>query len=80
MNLSALILAVGDDNIQFQNLDECAITMDWTRKSGSKITFGTPETITPGEGTAKLGLVVWLDREAVATAIAAHAAQATGAS
>lgn len=70
MKLSELILALGDDNVRFQNLDQCAISLDWSRKAGSRITFGTPETIVPGEGTERLGFVLWLDREAVAAAVA----------
>lgn len=74
MKLSALIIAVGDDNVQFQNLDQCAKSLDWSRKAGGSITFVTPQTIIPGEGTQRLGLVVWLDREAAAAAIKADAA------
>lgn len=75
MNLSELILAIGDANVKFQNLDDCAISLDWSIKKGSRITFGTPEVITPGEGTVNLGLLVWLNRQAVADAIAAEAAK-----
>lgn len=70
MKLSELIVACGDDSVQFQNLDQCAISLDWSRKAGGRITFGTTETIVPGDGTERLGLVVWLDRKAVAAAIA----------
>jgi hypothetical protein len=70
VTLSELIIACGDENVAFQNLDQCAMTLDWSRKSGTKITFGTDQTITPGEGTDKLGLVVWLDRKVAAKAIA----------
>lgn len=70
MTLSELIIACGDEKVEFQNLDQCAMTLDWTRKSGTKITFGTEEPITPGEGTQRLGLVIWLDRKAVADAVA----------
>jgi hypothetical protein len=69
MKISELILAVGDDNVLFQNLDQCAITLDWSRKSGGRITFGTEQPIIPGTGTERLGLVLWLDREAAATAV-----------
>lgn len=66
MRLSELIAAVGDDNVKFQNLDQSAISLDWSRKSGGRITFGTEEAIIPGDGTERLGLVLWLDRKAVA--------------
>lgn len=69
MKLSELILAVGDDNVRFQNLDQCAITLDWSIKKGTRITFGTEEMIVPGEGTEKLALILWFDREAVAAAL-----------
>lgn len=69
MKLSALIAAIGDDNVRFQNLDNDAINLDWSQKAGGRITFGTPETIGL-KGTDRLGLVLWLDRAAVATAIA----------
>lgn len=69
MKLSELIAAVGDDNVKFQNLDQCADRLDWSRKSGGKITFGTTQAIIPGEGTEDLGLVVWLNRTAIAKAL-----------
>ena len=69
MKLSELIATIGDDNVMFQNLDNDADRLDWTIKKGGKITFGTHQTIIPGEGTERLGLVVWLDRTAVAAAI-----------
>lgn len=72
MKLSALIATIGDDNVRFQNLDQCAEALNWTLRSGSKITFFTPETIIAGEGTKRLGLVLWLDRAAVAAALKAE--------
>lgn len=69
MNIAELITAVGADTVQFQNLDQCAIDLKYSAKSGSKITFGTEQPIGLN-GTDKLGLVVWLDRKAVADAIA----------
>jgi hypothetical protein len=69
VKLSELIATVGDDNVKFQNLDQSATRLDWSQKSGGRITFGTEEDIIPGEGTKRLGLVLWLDREAVARAI-----------
>jgi hypothetical protein len=69
MKLSELIAAVGDDRIGLQMLDQCAISFDFTTKHGTKITFGTPEPLTP-DGTVRLGIVVWLDRAAVAALVA----------
>lgn len=72
MKLSELILAVGDDNIKLQNLDQSSISLDWSIKKGGKITFGTEEEIIPGEGTRHLGLVLWLPRDRVDAAVAAE--------
>lgn len=68
MKMSELILAVGDDNVQFQNLDHCAMSLDYNAKKGTTITFGTEQPVNL-EGTEKLGLVLWLDRKAVAAAV-----------
>lgn len=76
MKLSQLILAIGDENVAIQNLDQCADTLDWTAKKGTKIKFGTEVPLTPN-GTAKLGLVVWLDRDAVAAAMSVKKDQPT---
>lgn len=69
MKVSTLIATIGDDNVRFQNLDQCAKSLDWNIKSGGQITFVTPERIIPGKGTDRLGLVLWLDRDAVSKAI-----------
>lgn len=71
MKVSELIVAIGDDNVRLQNLDQCADRLDWSVKRGGRITFGTDQKIIPGEGTEQLGLVLWLDRDAVAAAVAA---------
>lgn len=68
MKLSELITAVGDDKIEFQNLDNSLVSLDFNVKRGTTITFGTSMTASL-DGTDKLGLVVWLDREAVKAAI-----------
>ncbi len=68
MKLSELIAAVGDDVVQFQNLDQDAYSLNYNAKSGTKISFATGEPITL-EGTAKLGLVIWLPRDAVKAAL-----------
>ncbi len=74
MKISELILAIGDDNVQFQNLDRSA---DALNMSGgvTNITFGTEQPITL-QGTEKLGIVIWLDRQAVADALASSKAKA----
>jgi len=70
--LSELIAAYGDDKVQFQNLDHCMKTIDYSAKKGTTITFGTDVQISrkAGDGLEKLGLVVWFDRQAVADIIA----------
>lgn len=68
MKLSKLIEEYGDDSVQFQALDGCAISMKYDHKKGTTITFGTPESVGPN-GTKKMGLVVWMDRDRVAEII-----------
>ncbi len=72
MKLSELIAKYGDEKVQFQNLDQCAKTINFDAKKGTSITFGTTESIStkPGEGMRRLGLVLWFDREDVARVIA----------
>lgn len=67
MTLSELISAYGDDNVQSQNLDQCGISLDMKGVT-TRITFGTEQRLNPN-GTEKLGLVVWLDRDRVAQII-----------
>lgn len=74
MKLSELIARYGDDRVQFQNLDHCAIDLNMSKK-GTRITFGTEQRIGL-KGTDQLGLVVWLDREAVAKIVADNKAEA----
>lgn len=69
MKLSELIATIGDDVVQFQNLDESATDLNYSAKSGSKITFGTHQRIGL-DGTEKLGLVLWLPRDAVKAILA----------
>ncbi|WP_075292612.1 hypothetical protein [Pararhizobium arenae] len=75
MKLSTLLTAYGDDTIQFQALDQCADSMNMNR-GVTKITFGTEQPIGPN-GTVKMGLVVWLDRNRVAQLIADEKAEAS---
>lgn len=68
MKLSELLAAYGDDKVQFQNLDECTDALNMN-KGVTKVTFGTPQSINLN-GTEKLGLVVWMDRERVKEIVA----------
>lgn len=64
MKLSELIAEIGDDNVQFQNLDNDLIRLNTKSNGTTELTFGT-EAQTTLNGTEKLGLVIWLDREEV---------------
>ena len=74
MKMSELILAVGDENVKFQNLLNAAQSVEKT-KVGTKITFYT-DAIQAEEvlfGPAKMmGLVLWLPKDRVDAAIAAE--------
>ena len=72
MKMAELILSIGDENVEFQNLDHCADTLNWSAAKGSRITFVSMQPLTPN-GTEKLGLVLWLNRDAVKDALAARA-------
>lgn len=77
MKVSELILAVGDENVVFQNLDRDAQTIDKT-KYGTKISFYTDaiqaEELLGAGKPEKIGLVVWLPRLRVEAAIATEKA------
>lgn len=68
LKLSELIASYGDDKVQFQNLDQSTISMNMNGAT-TKITFGTEQRLHL-DGTEKLGLVVWLDRDRVKQIIA----------
>lgn len=68
MNISELLAAIGDDNVQWQNLDQCADSLNMNGNT-TRITFGTEQRLTLS-GTERLGLIIWLDRDAVKAAIA----------
>jgi hypothetical protein len=79
VKMSELIVAVGDENVRFQNLDQDAHTIDKT-KHGTKIAFYTDaiqaEELLGGGKSKKIGLVVWLPRNLVDAAIAKAKAKA----
>lgn len=67
MTLSELITEYGEDNLQLQYLDQATDSLNM--KGGvTKITFGAEQPIDMN-GTVKLGIVVWLDRDRVAEII-----------
>lgn len=70
MNINELIDECGGPNkVRLQYLDQCATDLNWSAKSGSRITFGSDVAITP-YGTTLLGIVLWLPRDEVKAAIA----------
>lgn len=68
MKLSELILKYGDENVVMQNLDECIDSLNMS-DGITRITFGTPM-VSNLQGTEKLGVVLWLDRDRVNEIIA----------
>ncbi len=70
ITVTQLIAGVGgDDALSIQPLDKCATSLNWSAKSGTKITFVSDVRITPN-GTEDLGIIVWFPREAVAEFLA----------
>jgi len=65
--MSELIAFVGDDSIVFQNLDQSMVSAN-SGKGGTKITFGTQEPLVM-DGTKRLGLVLWFDRDTIKAAL-----------
>jgi hypothetical protein len=76
MKMSELILAVGDDNVAFQNLINDMDAINVTRR-GTKISFFTDPAnlqlheLLPGGKSKKIALVLWLPRDKAEAAIAA---------
>lgn len=72
MNITGLLNAIGDEKIQMQNLDQCAVSLDYSANKGTTITFGTQAAMSADDShlTVKLGLILWLDRDDVAAALA----------
>lgn len=75
MKMSELILAVGDENLVFQNLFHDAASIDQTKR-GTKVTFYTDQVnaadFLDADNSKKVGLVLWLPRDKVNAAIAAE--------
>lgn len=74
MKTSELIAAIGDDKVGVQFIDTCGISLDWDHKKGTRITFGTDAEL-DANGTKRMGMIVWMDRDAVAAALAAEKAK-----
>ena len=70
MNICELINECGGpEKVGVQYIDQCADEMNWSAKQNcTRVTFGTDQVLTP-EGLPKLGVIVWLDRGQVKTAI-----------
>lgn len=68
--ISKLIELIGDENIEMQNLDEATETYD-RAKFGTKARFVTTVGFSM-DGFDKLGLILWIDRDKAAAALAKH--------
>lgn len=64
MGISELLTRIGDDNIMFQNLDNDIVRLKTRADGQSEITFGS-QAQTTINGTERLGLVLWLNRDDV---------------
>lgn len=65
MNLSELFAKIGDENLKFQLLSQCLLSVQATKTNGNRITFAT-NAITPDEilkNDGPVGVVVWVPRE-----------------
>lgn len=63
IGVAELVAKLGDDNIKFQPLDQCAINFRQT-KSGNHVTFVTDQPFDL-EGSKEMGIVLWLPRDKV---------------
>jgi hypothetical protein len=72
MKLSELIAAVGKGRMTFQILDKCVISLDRGPRKSTVVKFETGESVSD-DRTARLGIIVWLDRDAVHDALQANA-------
>jgi hypothetical protein len=75
MKMSDLILAIGDDNVKFQNLFDSMNSISTSKKGVSKISFSTDgvtanEVMSP-DTSKNVGLVLWLPRDKVEAALEA---------
>ena len=69
LGISELVAKIGDDNIQIQNLDTCAISMDYRKGKQTEIRFGTDVKLMP-DGTELMGVILWMPRDKVAAVVA----------
>lgn len=70
MKLSELIAAYGDEDVQWQKLDDGINNLRMARDGVTMITFGTEQPFSLN-GTDKFGIVVWLDRARLQEIVAA---------
>jgi hypothetical protein len=64
MKISELIAAVGKGRMSFQTLDTSLISLDRGPRKSTVVKFETSEAFTDNR-TARMGVIVWLDRDAV---------------
>lgn len=67
MGIIELLQKIGEDNVRLQPLDQCVTDMKMSR-GANKYTFES-EVPFSLDGTQKMGLVVWLDRDQVNTVL-----------
>ncbi len=75
MKLSEIILAVGDEHIQLQNLLDSTADIRMMKNGDTKISFFTNQITATEVATAsakKLGLVIWLPWDRLPPEIARH--------
>ncbi len=65
MNLTDLLTKIGSENLKFQLLNQCLLSVQATKTKGNRITFAT-EAITPDEilsNDGAIGVIVWVPRD-----------------
>lgn len=68
MSLTKVLNIIGDDNIEYQNVENSAVKMKLNKKHNCcEITFATNHDLLNGCG--KTGLVVWVDSDKLADAV-----------
>ena len=68
MSITKVLNLIGDDNIEYQNVENSSTHMKLNKKHGDcEITFATSHNLLSGCG--KTGLVVWVDTDKLNDAV-----------
>lgn len=68
MGLTKVLDIIGDDNIEYQNVENSALKMKINKKRGDcEVTFATGYDLLNGCG--KTGLIVWVDSDKLTDAV-----------